>query len=93
MDQSFFLRAQRLLDRRQPARLDHDLLVASIAARQAASPTVRAQRRCDQAVAHRDAQAGAPLDAILLGETGWEQAVRAQRGRFTRLGEAAVNGA
>ena len=42
MDQAFFLRAQRLLEERRPARLDHGALLAAVTARQGACPTARA---------------------------------------------------
>ena len=45
MDESFQLRAKRLLNGRQPAPLDHDMLSAALSAQQSASPAACAQAR------------------------------------------------
>ena len=82
MDQSFFLRAKRLLGQRQPARLGHDMLVAMLAAQRAACPTVAALGRgSDQAVAADEAGA---LTALILADDGWRKAASLQRGCFNR---------
>ena len=85
MDQSFFLRAKRLLDR-QPAAPSHQALLEHLAAQRTASPTACAS-----------AQAPAPMDpddqsdalaALILGEPGWRAAGRIQRGCFNRAATA-----
>ncbi len=48
MDESFQLRAERLLGRPQPAPLDFPMLTAGLAAQQAASAAARAQAACDR---------------------------------------------
>jgi hypothetical protein len=81
MDESFFLRARRLLDR-QPAALTHADLLAQLAARQAACPTVQASR---EPAAPRELP-GEPdaVAALILGESGWRRAASIQHGCFNR---------
>jgi hypothetical protein len=82
MDESFQLRARRLLAKSRPAALDFPALRAVLAAQQAASPAARAQ-----AVAPQPAQAPAaadPLAEIVLAGPGWRQAASAQKGCFNR---------
>lgn len=79
MDMGVFRRAQQLLDRREPAGMDHAMLVAALAAHQAASATARAARAGDA-----DPSAGDPLVELLTGGPEWRDAVRAQGGRFSR---------
>ena len=82
MDQAFFLRAKRILDQRQPARLEHDMLVTMLNAQRAACPTVAALRRgSDKAVA--EGESGA-LTALILADDGWRNAVSLQGGCFNR---------
>ncbi len=85
MDQSFFLRAKRLLER-QPAAPSHQALLDHLAAQSAASPTVRA---CAEAPVATDSQnASDPLPALILGEADWHVARRTQRGCFSRAATA-----
>jgi len=82
MEMAFFRRAERMLAARSAARLDYDVLVASLGALQASSPAARAMRgrQGDAAIsAERE-----PLVLLLLGDPGWEQAVPLQGGCFHR---------
>jgi hypothetical protein len=76
MDKSFQLRARRLLDGRDPAPLDFSMLTASLSAQAGASAAARAQARA--------APPAEPIGEIVLGGTGWREAVCAQRGCFNR---------
>ena len=83
MDESFQLRAKRLLDgRREAAPLDHDLLRASLAAQQSASPTASAQARARGKAAR--APQRDPLTELLLGGADWKAAASDQEGCFNR---------
>lgn len=82
MEQGFFLRARRILEQREAARLDHGLLVATITVQQASTPTAAAQARCGDNGTPVDA--GAALAALLLSETDWSQAAEAQGYCFNR---------
>jgi hypothetical protein len=80
MDESFFQRRQAMFARPSAARLDYGVLVASLDAMQAASPSARALRSFG-------CEAGAalgtdPLVEILLGGTHWRDAIAAQCGCF-----------
>ena len=91
MDVVFLLRAQRLLSERQPARLEHSVFVATLAAQQSASATARAQAR--SAGARRASILDDPLIELLLGGPDWKKAAAAQRGCFNRSeGRRRVNG-
>jgi len=82
MDESFQLRAKRLLAGDRPAALDFSVLTACLSAQQAASPAARAQ-----AVAPMPGAADAgtdPIEEILLCGPGWRQAASAQSGCFNR---------
>jgi len=89
MDQSFFLRAKRLLEQSRP--LDHRALTQALQARQAASPTAAAASRYrDRAPADDDPFA---ICALLQAEQGWRRAVQLQGGCFNRAVAARrVNG-
>jgi hypothetical protein len=81
LDQAFFLRAKRLLERR-PASLSHQALLARLAEQRAGCPTVRA---CAEPVADlRDEDDLEALIVLLLAEPGWRVAARIQRGCFSR---------
>jgi hypothetical protein len=82
MDQAFLLRAQKLLDQRQPARLDHAALLAAVTARQAASPSAQAAARAATDI--RPPTSEAPLVLLLLAAPEWREAARAQCGCFNR---------
>jgi hypothetical protein len=83
MDESFQLRAKRLLAGERRAALDFSMLTACLSAQQAASPAARAQ-----AIAPAGGTAAAagtdPIEEILLCGPGWRQAASAQSGCFNR---------
>ena len=82
MDESFQLRAKRMLGPRQPAPLDYELLSATLIAQQAESPAARAQGRFDRT---RIVEAGPDLlTETLLAGPDWQAAASAQRGCFNR---------
>ena len=80
MDESFQLRARRLLGRQQAARLDYSMLTASLAAQAAASAAAQAQARAGLSV-NGPAE---PLGEIVLAGSEWREAASAQRGCFNR---------
>ena len=84
MDMAFLRGAERILAQDEPVRIDHAILVASLAAQREA-----------HAIVHRLAPAPAsttvavpcpeePMVELLLGGPGWRQALSAQRGCFSR---------
>jgi hypothetical protein len=80
MDIPFLLRAKRMLGH-APAPMEHDVLLASLSAQQAASPTARAAAR------GRDCrEPGTPIVELLLAGPAWRDAARAQQGCFNRSG-------
>ncbi|MGZ8310544.1 MAG: hypothetical protein ACXWUP_00710 [Allosphingosinicella sp.] len=81
MDMAFLRRAERMLDEQRPARLDHSLLMAALAAQQ--SPL---RRSAGTAAANRPHPAGEedPLVELLLAGPGWRRAATQQRGCFSR---------
>ena len=82
MDETFQLRARRMLGKREPAALDFSVLTATLTSQQAASPAARAQLH---APATPDAGAdGDPLIEIVLAGPDWPRAACAQRGCFNR---------
>jgi hypothetical protein len=82
MDETFQLRAKRMLGPRQPAPLDYDLLSATLIAQQAESPAARAQGRFDRAVATGSEQE--LLTETVLAGPAWQEASSARRGCFNR---------
>ena len=91
MDHSFFLRAKRLLDRERATEVDHRMMVAALAAHQAASPTARASAGDGQPCGKRGS--GEPLPEIILGSESWRDAAAAQGGCFNRsIAGRRVNG-
>ena len=82
MDESFQLRAKRLLAGERPAALDFSMLTACLTAQQTASPAARAQATAPAL----DADAGGlePIEEILLCGPAWRQAASAQSGCFNR---------
>jgi hypothetical protein len=77
MDESFQLRARRLLDGSKAAPLDYSVLRATLAAQAAASEAARAQARAAPPPAE-------PVGEIVLAGEAWKEAVSAQRGCFNR---------
>jgi hypothetical protein len=82
MDETFQLRAKRMLGTRQPAPLDYEMLTATLISQQAMTPAARAQDRFDRAAA-ADA-APEMLAETLLGGPEWQEAATAQDGCFNR---------
>jgi hypothetical protein len=78
MDESFHLRRPHSLAGSAPARLDYELLIATVAAQAAASAAARAQARALPPPAE-------PLGEIVLAGSNWREAVSAQRGCFNRI--------
>jgi len=81
MDETFQMRARRLLDKSEPAPLDYSMLRATVAAQAAASEAARAQARAGAAAAPAPAD---PLGEIVLGGPAWTEAASAQQGCFNR---------
>ena len=82
MDETFPLRAKRLLGPRQPAPLEYDVLSAALRAQQAESPAARAQGRYNRSGI---VEAGPELlTETLLAGADWQAAATAQRGCFNR---------
>ena len=82
MDMAFLRRAERILEEREPARLDHALLVAALAAQQRASVSTNNRERV---VVIRTGQIDDdPLIELLLGGPRWREASARQRGCFSR---------
>jgi nitroreductase len=80
MDLSFFRRARSRFASRMPARLDYGVLVSTLEAMQSASAAARAVRGLGiegMAAPRQDA-----LVELLLGGSGWRDAVVAQGGCF-----------
>ena len=89
MDQAFFLRAERILARELVPAIDHGVLVAALAAHQAASPTARAAAsRSGLAYWERPNEA---LAELLAGGPAWREARQAQRGSFHRRSPGATD--
>jgi len=81
MDESFQLRARRLLGKRQAIALDYSMLTAVLAAQRAACAAGRPPERADGCA---EAAGGDPLTEILLAGPDWQGAASAQRGCFNR---------
>ena len=82
MDESFQLRAKRMLGPRHQAPLDYDILSATLIAQQVESPAARAQGRFDRAAAAR-AEPELLAETVLAGPE-WQEAASARRGCFNR---------
>ncbi len=92
MDQTFFLRAERMLVKSRPAAIDHDVLVATLAAHQAASRTAREEAQAKEADGNQSLPAD-PLPELILGGRAWRNAAAAQGGCFNRaIAKHPVNG-
>jgi len=82
MDMAFLRRAERILEEREPLRLDHQLLVAALSAQQSAGVTARARivvKRQNPGACDDD-----PLIEVLLAGPRWREAASRQRGCFSR---------
>jgi hypothetical protein len=80
MDMAFLRRVERLLAEREPALLDHMMLVAALAAGRAS---------CGQGTPQPSGQSVAepleePLVELLTAGPDWRRALSAQRGCFSR---------
>jgi hypothetical protein len=82
MDMAFLRRAEQILGDRQPARLDHALLVAALAAQQTASAAARPQAGASRP--RVDGASDDPLTELLLAGPGWRRAASQQGGCFSR---------
>jgi hypothetical protein len=82
MDETFQLRAKRVLGPRQPAPLDFHVLSATLIAQQAASPAARAQALFERATA-AGPEPELLIETVLAGPE-WQEAATAQRGSFNR---------
>jgi hypothetical protein len=82
MDLNSFRRGMHARGRRQVARPDYRVLVATLEAMQSASPAARALRGAPIDAAAQPRHDG--LVALLLGEPAWREAVAAQGGCFHR---------
>ena len=82
MDQSFLLRAKRLLQQRSLERIDHEALIRAVAADRAASPTATASARPDSFVP--TATGTGSVATLLLAEPEWRKAAELQGGCFNR---------
>ncbi|TXC62991.1 hypothetical protein FRZ32_04495 [Sphingosinicella ginsenosidimutans] len=77
---AFLRRAERMLDERRAAPLDHSILLAAMAAGQ----SIRAGCPLPQAAAEGAMAEGDSIAEIVLAGPGWRRAVSAQRGSFSR---------
>ncbi len=82
MDETFQLRAKRMLGARQPAPLDFQVLSATLIAQQAGSAAARAQGRFDRAAA-ANPEPELLTETVLAGPE-WQEAATARRGCFNR---------
>jgi hypothetical protein len=82
MDMAFLRRAERILEEREPLRLDHRLLLAALAARQTAAVT--AQEKVVVKRRERNKRDEDPLVELLLAGPRWREAASRQRGCFSR---------
>jgi len=80
MDMAFLHRAEPILAQGQPARIDHSLLVAAVAA-QRAHVAADVESRPLQAISRVTDE---PLVELLVCGPAWRQALSAQRGCFSR---------
>ena len=82
MDMAFLRRAERhCWTTAEPARLDHALLMAALAAQQSASAAGRPRRPTRR---RPPARRDDPLIELLLAGPGWRRAAVGQRGCFSR---------
>ncbi len=83
MDMAFLRRAERILEEREPLRLDHALLLAALSAQHQAIAAGRprpAARPAREASCTEDD----PLIELLLAGPRWREAATRQRGCFSR---------
>ena len=75
---AFLMRARRLLDGKEPARLDHALLQAALAGGRVQMRSTEAEARAS------DAPGEEPLIELVTGGPDWQRAAARQRGCFNR---------
>ena len=82
MDMAFLRRAERILEERESLRLDHQLLVAALAAQQqTATVTARSRVVVEARLGPCDED---PLIEVLLAGPRWREAATRQQGCFSR---------
>ena len=81
MDMAFLRRAERILEMREPLRLDHQLLIAALSAQQAGAEGANGCKSRQLRLRPRDED---PLIELLLAGPGWREAATRQRGCFNR---------
>lgn len=80
MDMTFMRRGERLLARDRPARLDHGLLLAALAAQRRAESSARLRIGPER----REVRDEEALVELVLAGPRWREAASAQRGCFSR---------
>jgi len=80
MDETFQLRAKRMLGPRQAASLDYQVLSAALIAQQAGSPAARAQDRFNR-TATAEPEPELLTETVLAGPE-WQEAAAVRRGCF-----------
>lgn len=82
MDMAFLRRAERILEERESLRLDHQLLVAALAAQQQTA-VVTARARLIASPSRLSLEED-PLIEVLLAGPRWREAATRQQGCFSR---------
>jgi hypothetical protein len=82
MDMAFLRRAERILEEREPLRLDHELLLAALSAQHQA--IVASRKRPAGRPARAAGSEDDPLIELLLAGPRWREAATRQRGCFSR---------
>ena len=80
MDLAFLRHAERMLANRQPARLEHSMLCAALAAQRSVDSAARLQDPARRASQPMDD----PLTELLTAGPGWREALAEQGGCFSR---------
>ena len=84
MDMAFLRRAERILEERESLRLDHQLLVAALAAQQETA-VVTARARIVAMAPRLGLSEEDPLIELLLAGPRWREAIARQQGCFSRV--------
>jgi hypothetical protein len=80
MDMAFLRRAERMLDERRAAPLDHSILLAAMAAARSNRALAAAPSQIGESVMAE----GDAIAEIILAGPRWRKAVSAHRGSFSR---------
>lgn len=80
MDMTFMRRSERMLAQDRPARLDHALLLAALAAQRSVEPPGQVRLRIEL----REVRDEEALVELVLAGPRWREAVSEQRGCFSR---------